>query len=54
MIIVKTFVHMIPVQIKGKKIQNLVVYVWISNCFYKMAAICPDFKWLGFQITDPI
>ena len=20
----------------------------------KMVAICPDFKWLGFQISDPI
>ena len=23
-------------------------------CFDKMAAICLDFKWLGFQIQDPI
>ena len=22
--------------------------------FDKMVAICPDFKWLGFQISDPI
>ena len=22
--------------------------------FDKMAVICPDFKWLGFQISDPI
>ena len=22
--------------------------------FDKMAAICPDFKWLGFRISDPI
>ena len=22
--------------------------------FDKMAAICPDFKWLGFWISDPI
>ena len=22
--------------------------------FDKMAFICPDFKWLGFQISDPI
>ena len=25
------------------------------KCFFgKMAAICPDFKWLGFWILDPI
>ena len=22
--------------------------------YNKMAAICPDFKWLGFRISDPI
>ena len=22
--------------------------------FDKMAVICPDFKWMGFQISDPI
>ena len=22
--------------------------------FDKMEAICPDFKWLGFRISDPI
>ena len=29
-------------------------FVWISNGFDKMAAICPDLKWLGFRISDPI
>ena len=24
------------------------------NFFYKMVAICPDFKWLSFRISDPI
>ena len=24
------------------------------NGFVKIAAICPYFKWLGFQISDPI
>ena len=29
-------------------------FIQISNgCFDKMAAICPDFKWLGFWISDP-
>ena len=35
-------------------IQNQDIFVWISNGFDKMAAICRDFKWLGFWISDPI
>ena len=30
--------------------QNWDIFV----AFNKMAAICPDFKWLGFRILDPI
>ena len=26
----------------------------ILNGIYKMVATCLDFKWLGFQISDPI
>ena len=35
-------------------IQNPNIFVWISNSFDKMAAICTDFKLLGFRISDPI
>ena len=34
---------------ENRTIQNLDILV-----FNKMAAICPDFKWFGFQILDPI
>ena len=27
---------------------------WFKKVFVKMVAICLDFKWLGFQISDPI
>ena len=27
---------------------------WFQMVFDKMADICPDFKWLGFLISDPI
>ena len=29
-------------------------FVWISNDLGQIAPICPDFKWLGFQISDPV
>ena len=35
-------------------IQNPDNFVRISNGFGKTADICPDFKWLGFWISDPI
>ena len=38
----------------NQNIQNPDVFVHISNRFDKMAPICTDFKWLGFQISDPI
>ena len=34
------------------KIQNFLP--GFQMVFNKMATICPDFKWLGFQIADPI
>ena len=27
---------------------------WFQMVFDKIAVICLDFKWLGFQISDPI
>ena len=35
-------------------IQKPDIFVQISNGFDKMATICLDLKWLGFQISDPI
>ena len=35
-------------------IWNRDVFVQISNDFWQMVTICPDFKWLGSQISDPI
>ena len=35
-------------------IENLDLFVRISNSFDKMAAICPELKWLGIRISDPI
>ena len=35
-------------------IQNLDIIVRISNGFWQMAAIYPNFKWLGFRISDHI
>ena len=37
-----------PTRIKGKKTHKL------KMVFDKMAAICLDLKWMGFQISDPI
>ena len=33
---------------------KLYIFVQISNGSDKMAAICMNFKWLGFQISDSI
>ena len=35
-------------------IWNPDILVQIKMIFDKMATICPDFKWLGFRILDPI
>ena len=39
---------------ENRTIRNLDILVRISNGFDKITAICPDFKWLGFQISDLI
>ena len=35
-------------------IQNPDILSGFQIVFNKMAAICPDFKWLGFRISDAI
>ena len=35
-------------------IQNPDILSRFQMIFNQMAAICPDFKWLGFRISDPI
>ena len=30
------------------------IFVWFSKVFHKMTAICPDFKWSGFQISNSL
>ena len=35
--------------------QNPDIFVWISNGFCQDSVpICPDLKWLGFRLSDPI
>ena len=35
-------------------IQNVDIFSRFQFFFAEMAAVCPDFKWLGFWILDPI
>ena len=43
-----------PNDLKAGPFEILTFLPSFQIVFDKMAPICPDFKWLGFQISDPI
>ena len=43
-----------PNHLKTRPFKMRMFLSWFQMTFDKMAAICSDFKWLGFRITDPI